>query len=114
VRQARLDDVESLTQMLARSFDDDPLMTWMFPHPCLLYTSVRELNALGLHCVLLTGDNEATALAVASSIGVSDVVADALPADKVEYLRRLQKAGRSVAMVGDGVNDCLLYTSRCV
>jgi cation-transporting P-type ATPase A/B/Cu+-exporting ATPase len=67
--------------------------------------AVRELNALGLHCVLLTGDNEATALAVASSIGVSDVVADALPADKVEYLRRLQKAGRSVAMVGDGVND---------
>jgi heavy metal translocating P-type ATPase len=67
--------------------------------------AVRELNALGLHCILLTGDNEATALAVASSIGVSEVVAGALPADKVEYIRRLQMQGHSVAMVGDGVND---------
>ncbi|MGO9343262.1 MAG: heavy metal translocating P-type ATPase [Acidimicrobiales bacterium] len=68
-------------------------------------SAVRDLDALGLHCVLLTGDNETTALAVASSIGIEDVVAGALPAEKVEYIRRLQKEGRSVAMVGDGVND---------
>ncbi len=67
--------------------------------------AVRELSDLGLRCILLTGDNEATALAVARSIGVTDVVAGALPADKVDFVRRLQEEGRSVAMVGDGVND---------
>jgi P-type E1-E2 ATPase len=53
----------------------------------------------------LTGDNEATARAVGAAIGVTDVVARALPADKVSLIRRLQQEGRSVAMVGDGVND---------
>ena len=67
--------------------------------------AVRELQALGLHCVLLTGDNEPTARAVGAAIGVADVVADALPAEKVAVIRRLQSEGRSVAMVGDGVND---------
>jgi cation-transporting P-type ATPase A/B/Cu+-exporting ATPase len=67
--------------------------------------AVEALQALGLHCVLLTGDNECTARAVGASIGVTDVVAGALPADKVALIRRLQREGRSVAMVGDGVND---------
>ncbi len=67
--------------------------------------AVTELQALGLHCVLLTGDNEPTARAVAAAIGVTDVVAGALPAQKVAVIRRLQSEGRSVAMVGDGVND---------
>jgi Cu+-exporting ATPase len=67
--------------------------------------AVRELQALGLHCILLTGDNESTASAVGALIGVTDVVAGALPADKVSLIRRLQQEGRSVAMVGDGVND---------
>ena len=55
--------------------------------------------------MLLTGDNEATARAVASAIGVEEVVAGALPAEKVQVIRDLQARGRSVAMVGDGVND---------
>ena len=67
--------------------------------------AVRELQALGLRCVLLTGDNERTARVVARSIGVTEVIAGALPADKVSVIRRLQAEGRSVAMVGDGVND---------
>jgi len=67
--------------------------------------AVRELQALGLHCILLTGDNESTARTVGASIGVSDVVAGALPAGKVAVIRRLQQEGRSVAMVGDGIND---------
>jgi cation-transporting P-type ATPase A/B/Cu+-exporting ATPase len=67
--------------------------------------AVRELQSLGLHCILLTGDNESTARAVGASIGVTDVVAGAFPADKVALIRRLQDEGRSVAMVGDGVND---------
>jgi P-type Cu+ transporter len=67
--------------------------------------AVAQLQSLGLHCVLLTGDNEPTARAVAAAVGVDDVVAGALPTDKVAVVRDLQRSGRSVAVVGDGVND---------
>jgi cation-transporting P-type ATPase A/B/Cu+-exporting ATPase len=67
--------------------------------------AVRELQALGLRCILLTGDNEPTARAVGALIGVTEVVAGAMPAEKVALIRRLQGEGRSVAMVGDGIND---------
>jgi heavy metal translocating P-type ATPase len=67
--------------------------------------AVRQLRALGLRCVLLTGDNETTARAVGASIGIAEVVAGALPAEKVETIHRLQAEGRCVAMVGDGAND---------
>ena len=67
--------------------------------------AVRRLRALGLRPVLLTGDNVAAAHAVAAEVGIDDVVADVLPADKVDVVKRLQDEGRVVAMVGDGVND---------
>jgi P-type Cu+ transporter len=67
--------------------------------------AVRQLQKLGLRCVLMTGDNQVTAQAIADSLGIAEVVAGALPADKVAVIRRLQAEGRSVAMVGDGVND---------
>jgi len=67
--------------------------------------AVAGLRRLGLRTILLTGDNEATARAVAAQAGVDEVIAGALPADKVAVIRELQAAGRSVAMVGDGVND---------
>jgi Cu+-exporting ATPase len=67
--------------------------------------AVRELRALGLSPVLLTGDNRAVAEAVAHSVGIEQVIAEVLPEEKVEAVRRLQGEGRSVAMVGDGVND---------
>ncbi|MFE9673447.1 heavy metal translocating P-type ATPase [Streptomyces sp. NPDC006259] len=67
--------------------------------------AVRELRALGLTPVLLTGDNRAVAEAVAAEIGVDEVVAEVLPEDKVAVVKRLQGEGRVVAMVGDGVND---------
>lgn len=67
--------------------------------------AVRDLRALGLRPVLLTGDAEATARAVAAEVGIDEVVADVLPSDKVDVVRRLQAEGRVVAMVGDGVND---------
>ncbi|MGX9889161.1 heavy metal translocating P-type ATPase [Streptomyces sp. NPDC002276] len=69
--------------------------------------AVRELRALGLTPVLLTGDNRAVAEAVAEAVGISpgDVIAEVLPEDKVDVVRRLQGEGRTVAMVGDGVND---------
>ena len=67
--------------------------------------AVRELRSLGLRPVLLTGDNEATARAVASAVGVDEVVAGVLPAGKADVVAWLQALGRVVAMVGDGVND---------
>ncbi|MER6206917.1 heavy metal translocating P-type ATPase [Streptomyces sp. NPDC001642] len=69
--------------------------------------AVRELRALGLTPVLLTGDNHAVAASVAAAVGIApgDVIAEVLPEDKVAVVRRLQGEGRSVAMVGDGVND---------
>jgi Cu+-exporting ATPase len=67
--------------------------------------AVGALRDLGLRPVLLTGDNEVTAQAVARELGIDDVVARVLPADKVEVVARLQDEGRVVAVVGDGVND---------
>ncbi|MEU7723378.1 heavy metal translocating P-type ATPase [Streptomyces tibetensis] len=67
--------------------------------------AVGRLRALGLTPILLTGDNEAVARSVAREVGIDEVVAEVLPQDKVEVIERLQAAGRSVAMVGDGVND---------
>jgi P-type Cu+ transporter len=67
--------------------------------------AVASLKALGLRPVLLTGDNEATARAVAAEVGIAEVIAEVLPSDKAAVVRRLQAEGRVVAMVGDGVND---------
>ncbi|OSP39855.1 heavy metal translocating P-type ATPase, partial [Streptomyces sp. 13-12-16] len=67
--------------------------------------AVRELRALGLTPVLLTGDNRTVAEAVARTVGIDRVIAEVLPEDKADVVRRLQEEGRSVAMVGDGVND---------
>jgi P-type Cu+ transporter len=67
--------------------------------------AVAELRALGLHPVLLTGDNPAAAGRAAAAVGIDDVIADVLPAGKVQAIADLQAAGRTVAMVGDGVND---------
>jgi P-type Cu+ transporter len=67
--------------------------------------AVAELRELGLHPILLTGDNEATARAVAAEAGIDEVIAGTLPADKAAVVTRLQAQGHQVAMVGDGVND---------
>ncbi|MEU6334121.1 heavy metal translocating P-type ATPase [Streptomyces cellulosae] len=69
--------------------------------------AVRDLRALGLTPMLLTGDNRAVAEAVARAVGIDEdrVIAEVLPEDKADVVRRLQEEGRSVAMVGDGVND---------
>ncbi|MGI8411608.1 MAG: heavy metal translocating P-type ATPase [Solirubrobacteraceae bacterium] len=67
--------------------------------------AITRLKALGLRPVLLTGDNQATARTVAAQVGIDEVIAEVLPAEKADVIRRLQGEGRVVAMVGDGVND---------
>jgi Cu+-exporting ATPase len=68
-------------------------------------SAVAHLRRLGLRPVLLTGDAKAVAEAVAAEVGIDEVVAEVLPEDKLDAVRRLQAEGRVVAMVGDGVND---------
>jgi len=67
--------------------------------------AVRALHGLGIQTVMLTGDNRRTAEAVARQLGIDEVIAEVLPADKARKVAELQGAGRKVAMVGDGVND---------
>jgi P-type Cu+ transporter len=67
--------------------------------------AVTALKALGLRPVLLTGDNHTTARAVAAQVGIEQVIAEVLPSEKADVIRRLQAQGRVVAMAGDGIND---------
>lgn len=67
--------------------------------------AVKAMQSLGLDVVMLTGDNEATAKAIAAKAGIDHVISDVLPTDKAGAIRRLQSEGRRVLMVGDGIND---------
>lgn len=67
--------------------------------------AIAGLHRLGIEVTLLTGDNEGTATAVASQVGIDRVFANVKPAEKADYVRRLQAEGKTVAMVGDGIND---------
>jgi len=67
--------------------------------------AITALHALHIEVVMLTGDNEATARRIADQLGIDTVIAEVLPGDKAEKVAELQRAGKRVAMVGDGVND---------
>lgn len=67
--------------------------------------AIREFKALGMDLIMLTGDNQRTANAIKSQLGLDRVVAEVMPQDKEEEVRRLQEAGHKVAMIGDGIND---------
>ena len=69
------------------------------------YDTVRKLKEMGIHTVLVTGDNEATAKAVAGAVGVDEYIANVLPDGKVKEIKRLKEKYGTVAMVGDGIND---------
>lgn len=68
-------------------------------------TAIKELQDLGIELYMLTGDNESTAKAVATQTGIKNYKAEVLPQDKAEFVQQLQEQGKTVAMVGDGIND---------
>lgn len=78
------------------------------------YTAVRRLREMGIHVVMLTGDNKRTAEAVRQQLDIEEVVAEVLPQDKEKKIRQLKEAGRKVAMVGDGINDAPALTAADV
>ncbi len=67
--------------------------------------AVAQLKAMGIETIMLTGDNERTANAMAKQVGIDKVIANVLPGGKVDVIRKLQAEGKTVAMVGDGIND---------
>jgi Cu+-exporting ATPase len=109
---AGADDAESLGQTPVWIAVDDAIRAVIVVADTVKDTAaqaISDMRRLGLTPILLTGDNERAALAVAARVGidpgVDGVIAGVLPADKVDHVKRLQAEGRVVAMVGDGVND---------
>jgi P-type Cu+ transporter len=107
VVDGRTVDVGQQNGAITVSWDGEPRATLVVRDTVKATSAeaVRELKALGLTPVLLTGDDEATAKRIAAEVGIEQVLAEVLPDGKAAEVRRLQESGEVVAMVGDGVND---------
>src|SRR5690606_16509700 len=68
-------------------------------------TAIKEMQEMGIDLYMLTGDNEATAKAIAAETGIKHYKAEVLPHQKADFVKELQSQGKTVAMVGDGIND---------
>ena len=101
---ADLTDSPVLVGMLA--FGDTPKASAI--------TAIQRLRALGIQTVMVTGDNRGSALAVGGALGIDHIEAEVLPSDKAAIVNRLKEGGRSVAMVGDGINDAPALASADV
>ena len=76
--------------------------------------AIKRLKAMWIQVYMMTGDNQRTAQAIANQVWIDHVFAQVLPENKASKVKELQDQWHIVAMVGDWINDCLLYTSRCV
>ncbi len=105
---AAADDAESLGQTPVWIAVDDQIRAVIVVADTVRDTAaeaISEMRRLGLTPIMLTGDNEHAARAVAAQVGIDTVIAGLLPADKVDHVKRTHSEGRVVAMIGDGVND---------
>jgi P-type E1-E2 ATPase len=105
---ARIEELEAGAQTVVAVARDDQLVGIIAVADTLkpdAKAAVERLQARGLRTVMITGDNRKAAEAIASRIGIDQVLAEVLPQEKAEQVRRLQQQGRRVAFVGDGIND---------
>ncbi len=103
--QARLEDAGRTVIYVAVDGEVAGLIAVSDPVKAGSQEAVAALRGEGLHVVMLTGDSERTARAVAREVGIDEVISEVLPADKAQVVRDLQAKGRRVAFVGDGIND---------
>lgn len=104
-RCAQLQSAGQTVVMISRGAEVIGLLGVADPVKPSTPAALAQLRAAGLRIIMLSGDSRATAEAVAKSIGIEEVIAEVLPAQKAEVIARLQREGRRVAMAGDGVND---------
>lgn len=102
------DALQRFSEIDSIAFDKTGTLTYGSPE-----VVNEELKSIGVHPVLLTGDNEATALHIASQVGIEDVKPNMLPEEKMKVIKEYADNGKNICMTGDGINDALALKSAC-